>query len=101
MLVVDCITNLADAPQSPALERVASSPSGSPVGHRKGSFSAAAQMFLESRKRQFGSDMEVLVRALCAQRGWNALVSRRKRGCLACAIREAGALGWKVIVRVE
>ncbi|KAL3954852.1 hypothetical protein ACCO45_010415 [Purpureocillium lilacinum] len=101
VLVVDCITNLADAPQSPALERVASSPSGSPVGHRKGSFSAAAQMFLESRKRQFGSDMEVLVRALCAQRGWNALVSRRKRGCLACAIREAGALGWKVIVRVE
>jgi len=67
VLVVDCITNLADAPQSPALERVASSPSGSPVGHRKGSFSAAAQMFLESRMRQFGSveiPQEAFIQAL-------------------------------------
>ncbi|KAK8024127.1 hypothetical protein PG993_012193 [Apiospora rasikravindrae] len=49
----------------------------------------------------FGSDLEVMVRALCAERGWNAIVSRRRRGCLACAIREAGALGWRVIIRVE
>ncbi|RYO80881.1 hypothetical protein DL764_009840 [Monosporascus ibericus] len=54
-----------------------------------------------ARRRQFGSDLEVLARALCAERGWNALVSRRRRGCLACAIREAGALGWRVVVRVE
>jgi hypothetical protein len=68
---------------------------------RSSSAAAKAKMHLESRKRQFGSDMEILVRALCAQKGWNALISRRKRGCLACAIREAGALGWKVVVRVE
>ncbi|RYP15035.1 hypothetical protein DL767_010362 [Monosporascus sp. MG133] len=54
-----------------------------------------------ARRRQFGSDLEVLARALCAERGWNALISRRRRGCLACAIREAGALGWRVVVRVE
>jgi hypothetical protein len=47
-----------------------------------------------------GSDLEILARAVCAERGWNALVSRRGRGCLACAVREAGALGWRVVVRV-
>ncbi|KAI4602172.1 hypothetical protein KJ359_009409 [Pestalotiopsis sp. 9143b] len=60
-----------------------------------------SKMRLPTRRRQFGSDLEILVRALCAERGWNALISRRRRGCLACAIREAGALGWKVIIRVE
>lgn len=39
-------------------------------------------------------------RALCAERGWNALVSRRGRGCVGCAVREAGALGWGVVLRV-
>lgn len=52
------------------------------------------------RKKEFGSDAEMLVRALCAERGWNALVSRKGRGCLACAIREAGAIGWGVVIRV-
>lgn len=51
-------------------------------------------------RRAFGSDLEVLARAVCAERGWNALVSRRGRGCLACAVREAGALGWRVVLRV-
>ncbi|KAI1329947.1 hypothetical protein F5Y16DRAFT_364499, partial [Xylariaceae sp. FL0255] len=58
------------------------------------------KMQLPTRRRQFGSDVEILVRALCAERGWNALISRRRRGCLACAIREAGALGWRVVIRV-
>ncbi|KAL1909384.1 hypothetical protein Sste5344_004779 [Sporothrix stenoceras] len=62
---------------------------------------AASNMHHETRRRRFGSDMEMLVRALCAERGWNALVSRRRRGCLACAIREAGALGWRVVIRVD
>ncbi|KAK9414264.1 hypothetical protein SUNI508_02363 [Seiridium unicorne] len=60
-----------------------------------------AKMKLPTRRRQFGSDLEILIRALCAEKGWNALISRRRRGCLACAIREAGALGWKVIIRVD
>ncbi|RDL37019.1 Uncharacterized protein BP5553_04452 [Venustampulla echinocandica] len=51
-------------------------------------------------KRRSGSDIEMMARALCAERGWNALVSRRGRSCLACAIREAGALGWRVILRL-
>lgn len=62
---------------------------------------AEQQMHSETRRRQFGSDMEILVRAICAERGWNALISRRRRGCLACAIREAGALGWRVVIRVD
>jgi len=60
-----------------------------------------AKVHKERRRRQLGSDMEVLVRAFCAERGWNAVISRRRRGCLACAIREAGALGWKVVIRVD
>lgn len=106
VLVIDCITNYAEnPPASPVLERVDSAgsaysyPPQSPIMGRRGSL--PNKMHLECRRRQFGSDMEILVRALCAQKGWNALISRRKRGCLACAIREAGALGWKVIIRVE
>ncbi|CAK7217333.1 hypothetical protein SBRCBS47491_003128 [Sporothrix bragantina] len=62
---------------------------------------ATSKMHHETRRRRFGSDMEILVRALCAERGWNAVISRRRRGCLACAIREAGALGWRVVIRVD
>ncbi|OAA61834.1 hypothetical protein SPI_04693 [Niveomyces insectorum RCEF 264] len=62
---------------------------------------AASNMHHETRRRRFGSDAEILVRAICAEKGWNALVSRRRRGCLACAIREAGALGWRVVIRVD
>ncbi|KAI8632803.1 hypothetical protein F5Y19DRAFT_462601 [Xylariaceae sp. FL1651] len=60
-----------------------------------------AKMRLGTRRRQFGSDLEILVRAFCAERGWNAIISRRRRSCLACAIREAGALGWRVVIRVD
>lgn len=62
---------------------------GSPNEHKQG----------HDGKRVFGSDMEMLARALCSERGWNALVSRRGRNCLACSVREAGALGWRVILR--
>jgi len=47
-----------------------------------------------------GSDLEILARALCAERGWNALISRRGRGCVACSVREAGALGFRVVLRL-
>ncbi|KAK5994952.1 hypothetical protein PT974_03341 [Cladobotryum mycophilum] len=99
VLVIDCITNFASAPTSPIFDR-SETPASSPIIDRKGSFSAAAKMHFETRKRQYGSDMEILIRALCAQKGWNAVISRRKRGCLACAIREAGALSWNIVIRV-
>ncbi|KAG9237050.1 hypothetical protein BJ875DRAFT_184516 [Amylocarpus encephaloides] len=51
-------------------------------------------------KHSFGSDLEMLARALCAERGWNALVSRKGRSCVACAVREVGALGWKAVLRL-
>ncbi|KAI1823689.1 hypothetical protein F4861DRAFT_509431 [Xylaria intraflava] len=60
-----------------------------------------AKMQLEAGRQQFGSDLETLVRAFCANKGWNAIISRRRRACLACAIREAGALGWRVVVRID
>lgn len=100
VLVIDCMTSIAGVPQLAILQQL-STPSSSPVAERKPSFSAYAKMHVESRDRQFGSDMEILVRALCAEKGWNAIISRRRRGCLACAIREAGALAWKVIIRVD
>ncbi|EPE25525.1 hypothetical protein GLAREA_01437 [Glarea lozoyensis ATCC 20868] len=53
-----------------------------------------------TQKPSLGSDLEMLARALCAERGWNALISRRGRGCISCAVREAGALGWRVIIRL-
>jgi hypothetical protein len=52
-----------------------------------------------TKGRHFGNDTEMLARALCAERGWNALISRKGRGCLSCAVREASALGWSVILR--
>ncbi|KAI1077038.1 hypothetical protein F5B20DRAFT_553894 [Whalleya microplaca] len=91
-------------PGSPDLERRPSTAasSGSLLERIEPPFSnSESKMHLGTRRRQFGSDVELLVRALCAERGWNAVISRRRRGCLACAIREAGALGWHVIVRVE
>ncbi|TVY89343.1 hypothetical protein LAWI1_G004745 [Lachnellula willkommii] len=51
-------------------------------------------------KHNNGSDLEILARALCAERGWNALISRRGRGCVACSVREAGALGFRVVLRL-
>lgn len=111
VLVIDCITNLQPVAQAaadlPPMSPVLGSPSPTtatpdqkaPTVARTPA--ASSKMHAETRRRQFGSDAEILVRALCAERGWNALISRRRRGCLACAIREAGALGWKVVVRVE
>ncbi|KAK3330971.1 hypothetical protein B0H66DRAFT_465635 [Apodospora peruviana] len=125
VLVIDCITGFKSLPQeheiplSPVISRTggnisasAHSPHGSESvvgsspGENGGVFSAAFEsaskkMHSETRRRQFGSDVEILVRAFCAEKGWNALISRRRRGCLACAIREAGALGLKVILRVD
>ncbi|KAH6628588.1 hypothetical protein F5144DRAFT_493227 [Chaetomium tenue] len=122
VLVIDCITGFQPQPQeheiplSPVLSRTDSNTSnmlsptssnptlggGAAEGGMEGALeSASKKMHSETRRRQFGSDMEILARAFCAEKGWNALISRRRRGCLACAIREAGALGWKVIIRVD
>ncbi|KAB5562990.1 hypothetical protein GE09DRAFT_960885 [Coniochaeta sp. 2T2.1] len=113
-LIIDCITNFPALPQeheiplSPTVSRTSSLSVSStdvplsPVRGRNENYEEAGKkMHHETRRRQFGSDMEVLVRAICAERGWNAVVSRRRRGCLACAVREAGALGWRVVVRVD
>ncbi|KAK0615760.1 hypothetical protein B0T17DRAFT_497254 [Bombardia bombarda] len=125
VLVIDCFTGFQSLPQeheiplSPTVSRTDSyssanfsrSPLPSETENAEDGIldgagattyeSASKKMHSETRRRQFGSDVEILVRAFCAEKGWNALISRRRRGCLACAIREAGALGWKVIIRVD
>jgi hypothetical protein len=52
-----------------------------------------------TRKRRFGSDLEMMARAWCTEMGYNALISRKGRNCIACSIREARALGWKIVLR--
>jgi hypothetical protein len=90
VLVIDCTdSSMTQFPLRPGI---------SPVGSENGSRGSGEKGSWGVKKR--GSDLEILVRAVCAERGWNALISRRGRGCLACAIREAGALGWRVIIRV-
>lgn len=129
MLVIDAITNFIAQPEaheiplSPVTSRTSTSFSessqqsllsgeldggiASPLKRtdtdmdQKNGGAAEHQMHNETRRRQFGSDMEILIRAICAEKGWNAMISRRRRGCLACAIREAGALGWRVVIRVD
>lgn len=46
------------------------------------------------------SDMELLARSWCAERGLHALVGRAGRTCLACCIREARGLGIHIVIRV-
>lgn len=43
---------------------------------------------------------DILVRAWCAEKGQNALISRVGRTCLSCSIREARALEIGIVVRV-
>ncbi|KAJ4298550.1 hypothetical protein N0V88_003580 [Collariella sp. IMI 366227] len=101
VLVIDCITNFVaqppehEIPLSPVLSRTDSNTSAtlaSPIspgpgmmfggadGGANGLESASKKMHSETRRRQFGSDMEILARAFCAEKGWNALISRRRRG---------------------
>ncbi|KAF2848841.1 hypothetical protein T440DRAFT_469911 [Plenodomus tracheiphilus IPT5] len=46
------------------------------------------------------SDMELLARAWCAEKGFHAVVGRTTRTCLACCIREARGLNIKIVIRV-
>jgi hypothetical protein len=46
------------------------------------------------------SDLELLARAWCAEKGYHAVVGRTSRTCLSCCIREARGLGLNVVIRV-
>ena len=96
VLIIDCTDATMDMfPPQPS----STSPS-SPGDHNHEHGHGGSKAVREHTTSRFGSDLEMLGRALCVERGWNALVSRRGRGCLACAVREAGAVGWRVILRV-
>ncbi|KAL5363237.1 hypothetical protein BJX96DRAFT_167315 [Aspergillus floccosus] len=45
-------------------------------------------------------EKEAFVRAWCASAGYDAIIGRAKRTCLACCIREARAISVKVVIRV-
>ena len=46
------------------------------------------------------SDLQILARAWCAEKGYNAITGRADRTCLACCVREARGLGVHVVIRV-
>jgi hypothetical protein len=46
------------------------------------------------------ADLQLLARAWCAEKGFNAIIGRTSRTCLACCIREARGLGINVVIRV-
>ncbi|KAE8374818.1 hypothetical protein BDV26DRAFT_269331 [Aspergillus bertholletiae] len=48
-----------------------------------------------------GHERETFARAWCASLGYNALIGRVGRTCLACCIREARAISVKVVLRVD
>lgn len=52
---------------------------------------------LEARKSK---DAELFVRAWCATTGNDAIIGRTGRTCLSCCIREARAVGVKVVIRI-
>ncbi|KAK4963861.1 hypothetical protein LTR66_012611 [Elasticomyces elasticus] len=47
-----------------------------------------------------GADLELLARAWCARVGEHAVVGRVGRSCIGCCVREAGALGVRVVIRI-
>ncbi|THC90593.1 hypothetical protein EYZ11_009941 [Aspergillus tanneri] len=46
-------------------------------------------------------DKETFARAWCASAGYNAIIGRVGRTCLACCIREACAISVKIVIRVD
>ncbi|KAF7588610.1 hypothetical protein BBP40_005470 [Aspergillus hancockii] len=48
-----------------------------------------------------GHERETFARAWCASVGYNAIIGRVGRTCLACCIREARAISVKVVLRVD
>jgi len=46
------------------------------------------------------TDMQLLARAWCAEKGYHAIIGRVGWTCLACCIREARGLGVNVVIRV-
>jgi hypothetical protein len=46
------------------------------------------------------SDLQLLARGWCAEKGFHAVIGRAGRTCLACCIREARGLGINVVIRV-
>jgi hypothetical protein len=46
------------------------------------------------------SDLQLLARAWCAEKGLHAIVSNVGRTCLGCSIREARGLGINIVIRV-
>jgi hypothetical protein len=46
------------------------------------------------------TDLQLLARAWCAEKGFHAITGRAGRTCLACCLREARGLGVNVVIRV-
>lgn len=49
---------------------------------------------------RISTDMELLARAWCAEKGLHAVIGRTTRTCLSCCIREARGLNIRIVIRV-
>lgn len=83
-------------PGSPGLSDLGT-PSPSQDGAPPSDAESKTVLVLDARGAR---DLEVLARSWCAERGYNALIGRVGRTCLACCVREARGLGINVLVRV-
>ncbi|KAG4428657.1 hypothetical protein IFR05_015863, partial [Cadophora sp. M221] len=81
VLIIDC----TDESMSffPVVHRPSVSPPSSNPGKSSPQSESERSVTGKKAHHEYGSDLEMLGRALCAERGWNAVVSRKGRGCLA------------------
>jgi hypothetical protein len=82
-------------PASPGLSDL-----GTPSPSQDGTHSEADSKTVLVLDARGARDLELLARSWCAERGFNALIGRVGRTCLACCVREARGLGINVVVRV-
>ncbi|KAF2116726.1 hypothetical protein BDV96DRAFT_611946 [Lophiotrema nucula] len=98
------VTEILDAEfalpfRMPSLASPASSPPNSP-GEQKDEPNAEENNIILILDARSSTELELLARAWCAERGLHAIIGRASRTCLACCVREARGLGIKVVIRI-
>ncbi|KAF2083163.1 hypothetical protein K490DRAFT_52359, partial [Saccharata proteae CBS 121410] len=83
-----------------ARARDADSASNSSYTATNGNGSGRGGSVNSGRTRGGAKDAELLARAWCAERGLHAVIGRAGRTCIACCVREARALGVRVVIRI-
>ncbi|KAH8730638.1 hypothetical protein GQ44DRAFT_606429 [Phaeosphaeriaceae sp. PMI808] len=82
-----------------SMARPASSPK-SAEGERKEEEVVNDKMAVLVLDARASTDLQLLARAWCAEKGFHAIIAHTERTCLACCIREARGLGIHVVIRL-